>query len=289
MKKIGWNLSKSYYFMKNAIKKLIVVMRLQKISYRIFDLYAYFFRFVTVSRDGITYSLDLKESVDRGIFLLGWEPLTINWLKSNLKPGDTVIEVGANVGAHSLIISNLISPNGFLYAFEPTNYAFLKLNTNFNLNPLLKNNTELVQLFVSDKDNSKSNSKIRSSWIVNKSDRLADEMDENFQGSVVNLDDFFEGLDKLNLLKIDVDGFDYRVLQGSKKLISIHKPIVFIELGEIDLQKNNNSIEDIINFFSELEYSGILENGEKISSYQQVLAYLESSTHVNGIFRYNSN
>lgn len=274
--------------MKNTIKKLIIIMGLQKISYRIFDLYAYFFRFVTVSRDGITYSLDLKESVDRGIFLLGWEPLTINWLNSNLKPGDTVIEVGANVGAHSLIISNLISPNGFLYAFEPTNYAFLKLNTNFNLNPLLKTNTELLQLFVSDKDNSKSNSKIRSSWIVNKSDHLADEMDENFQGSVVNLDDFFDGLDKLDLLKIDVDGFDYRVLLGSKKLISIHKPIVFIELGEIDLQKNSNSIEDIINFFNELEYSGILESGEAISSYQQVLACLESSTHVNGIFRYNT-
>lgn len=272
--------------MKKILKKIIIFMRLQKVSYKIFDLYSYFFRFVTVSRDGITYALDLQESVDRGIFLLGWEPLTINWLNSNLKSGDKVIEVGANVGAHSLIISNLIGPEGLLYAFEPTNYAYSKLKTNFSLNPDLIKNTQLIQLFVSDKDNAKSNSKIRSSWIVNKSDDLADEMDENFDGSIVNLDNFFEDLDSLKLLKIDVDGFDFKVLQGAEMLISNLKPIVFIELGEKDLQKNGDSVEDIINFFHKLEYSGMLESGEQILSYGQVLDLMENRTHINGIFTY---
>ncbi len=272
--------------MKKILKKIIIFMRLQTVAYKIFDLYSYFFRFVTVSRDGITYALDLQESVDRGIFLLGWEPLTINWLNSNLKSGDRVIEVGANVGAHSLIISNLIGPKGLLYAFEPTNYAYSKLKTNFNLNPDLIKNTQLIQLFVSDKDNAKSNSKIRSSWIVNKSDDLADEMDENFDGSIVNLDNFFEDLDSLKLLKIDVDGFDFKVLQGAEMLISNLKPIVFIELGEKDLQKNGDSVEDIINFFHKLEYSGMLESGEQILSYGQVLDLMENRTHINGIFTY---
>ena len=272
--------------MKKILKKIIIFMRLQTVAYKIFDLYSYFFRFVTVSRDGITYALDLQESVDRGIFLLGWEPLTINWLNSNLKSGDKVIEVGANVGAHSLIISNLIGPKGLLYAFEPTNYAYSKLKTNFNLNPDLIKNTQLIQLFVSDKDNAKSNSKIRSSWIVNKSDDLADEMDENFDGSIVNLDNFFEDLDSLKLLKIDVDGFDFKVLQGAEMLISNLKPIVFIELGEKDLQKNGDSVEDIINFFHKLEYSGMLESGEQILSYGQVLDLMENRTHINGIFTY---
>ena len=86
-------------------------------------------------RDGITYSLDLRESVDRGIFLLGWEPLTISWLNKNLKTGDVIIEVGANIGAHSLIMSSIIGPDGSLYCFEPTNFAFDKLTTNFALNP----------------------------------------------------------------------------------------------------------------------------------------------------------
>ena len=275
--------------MKKILKKIIIFMRLQTVAYKIFDLYSYFFRFVTVSRDGITYELDLRESVDRGIYLLGWEPLTINWLKSNLEPGDKVIEVGANIGAHSLTISNLIGPMGFLYAFEPTNYAYSKLKKNFNLNPLLIKNTELIQSFVSDKDNSKTHSKIRSSWVVNKSDDLADEMDENFHGTIVNLDNFFEDLDSLKLLKIDVDGFDFKVLQGAETLISKLKPIVFVELGEKDLQKNGDSIGDIIHFFHKLDYSGVLESGEKILSYEHVLDLIESRTHTNGIFRYKKN
>ena len=123
------------FFLKTAIKSIIIKLRMQKMAYAFFNIYAYFFRYQTVMRDGITYSLDLRESVDRGIFLLGWEPLTISWLNKNLKIGDVVIEVGANIGAHSLIMSSIIGPDGSLYCFEPTNFAFDKLTTNFALNP----------------------------------------------------------------------------------------------------------------------------------------------------------
>ena len=84
---------------------------------------------------------------------------------------------------------------------------------------------------------------------INKSDFEADQMDEEFFGEIIVLDDFFENLDNLNLLKIDVDGFDYKVLQGCRNLILDHKPIIFIELGEKDLNKNGDSVVDIVNFF----------------------------------------
>ena len=41
-------------------------------------------------------------------------------------------------------------------------------------------------------------------------------------------------------------------------------PIIFIELGEKDLNKNGDSVVDIVNFFDEVNYSGVLENGELI-------------------------
>ena len=269
---------------KRILKKIIVTLHMQKIAYFLFNIYASIYRYHTVQRDGIFFALDLIESVDRGIFLAGWEPLTIKWLKENLHPGDVVIEVGANVGAHSLIISQIIGDTGKLYVFEPTDYAFKKLQSNYDLNKNLAQNTTLNKLFVSNKENAKKNFKIRSSWKVNKTKKIADKMDENFSGEIINIDNFFKGLSRVNLIKIDVDGFDFKVLQGAEDIIRLHQPTIFVELGEADLQKNGDSVEKVINFFSDLNYSGVLENGEIITSASKLKGSLKLATHSNGIF-----
>jgi FkbM family methyltransferase len=272
---------------KTLIKKIIIILNFQKLVYYLFSIYASIFRYQIVIRDGIKYQLDLQESVDRGIFLLGWEPLTIKWLHDNLKSGDTIIEVGANIGAHSLIMSSIIGADGALHCFEPTDFAFKKLTTNFSLNPSLPINSTLYKSYVSNSENTKSNHKIRSSWIVNKSDEISEQMDENFDGEIIVLDIFFEDLNSLDFIKIDVDGFDFKVLQGAKKIIAKHKPTVFIELGEKDLNKNGDSVKDVITFFKELNYSGVLESGEAISTSEALIDTLEGLTHTNGIFKHN--
>ena len=158
------------------------------------------------------------------------------------------------------------------------------MSHNFSLNPILKKNTHLIKAYASNDISTKSKNKIRSSWVINKSDFEADQMDEEFFGEIIVLDDFFENLDNLNLLKIDVDGFDYKVLQGCRNLILDHKPIIFIELGEKDLNKNGDSVVDIVNFFDEVNYSGVLENGELIESDKKLISDLQTVTHINGIF-----
>jgi FkbM family methyltransferase len=273
--------------LKVVLKKIIIILRIQNLSYYIFNFYASMFRYHEVMRDGIHYQLDLKESVDRGIYLLGWEPLTIKWLRENLSPGDFVIEVGANIGAHSLIISKIIGQNGRLEAFEPTNYAFKKLQTNFLLNPALKQNTNLHKLYVSNAVKKKSIHKVRSSWVVNKSHIAANKMDEEYSGEIIILDEFFRNLDRLDFLKIDVDGFDFKVLEGAKNIIQRFRTIVFIELSEVDLNKNNNSVSDIISYFNDINYYGSLENGLKINSPEDVIEFLSGATHTNGIFKPN--
>jgi len=271
--------------LKIVLKRLIVLLRLQKFFYYLFNLFASIFRYHQVIRDDIHYKLDLKESVDRGIFLLGWEPLTIKWLNDNLKSGDRVIEVGANVGAHSLMIAKLIGSSGSLDAFEPTDYAFKKLKINFSLNPLLQQNTKIHKLYVSNFQDKKSKHKIRSSWIVNKSEKLANEMDEEYSGEIITLDEFFTNLERLDFLKVDVDGFDFKVLEGAQKIIQSLRPTVFIELSEIDLNRNNNSVTDILNFFKNLNYIGHLEDGKIIDTPENLLAHLSGASHTNGIFR----
>jgi len=81
--------------------KLQPVIKIVKSILQVFlNTMLYFKRFHLVKRKGIFYILDLKESVDRAVFLFGNERRTISYLRRFIKPGHTVIEVGSNVGSH---------------------------------------------------------------------------------------------------------------------------------------------------------------------------------------------
>jgi precorrin-6B methylase 2 len=76
--------------------------------------------------------------IDFGTFLCGWEPTTIDFLTKSLDHGDIAIEVGAIVGAHTLLMAKLTGDDGNIYAFEPTDFALNKLRKNILLNPKIK-------------------------------------------------------------------------------------------------------------------------------------------------------
>jgi hypothetical protein len=68
-------------------------------------------------RNGITWELDLQEGIDFSIFLLGgFELATLRLHDSILGPGDSVLDVGANIGAHTLPFARLLGKAGRVYA-----------------------------------------------------------------------------------------------------------------------------------------------------------------------------
>src|SRR2546423_1295891 len=91
---------------------------------------------VTVIRQGVKWTLDLNEGIDFSIWLLGgFEPQTLRQYEKLVKPGSTVIDIGANVGAHTLPFARLVGKSGRVVAFEPTKWAIGKLKRNLELNP----------------------------------------------------------------------------------------------------------------------------------------------------------
>ena len=56
------------------------------------------------------------------------EPETIEWIESNVKPNDVVLDIGANVGAYSLIMGKLVGEGGIIYSFEPNWVNYHQLN-----------------------------------------------------------------------------------------------------------------------------------------------------------------
>src|SRR5215203_3293686 len=89
-----------------------------------------------VVRDCITYDLDLTQGIDFAIYLGGmFERNTAIALGKLTKPASLVLDIGANIGAHTLRLAKLVGPEGRVMAFEPTDFAFRKLRRNLELNP----------------------------------------------------------------------------------------------------------------------------------------------------------
>src|SRR6202158_5363177 len=100
-------------------------------------------------RDGVTYDLDLSQGIDFAIYLGNiYERQTKAALRRLVSPGSLVLDIGANIGAHTLHLAQLVGPNGRVTAFEPTDYAFRKLGRNLELNPELKSRVTACHCFL---------------------------------------------------------------------------------------------------------------------------------------------
>ena len=119
-----------------------------------------------IVRNGIKYEIDLSEGIDLSLFLFGNFQKHVSQNKCLSLPQDAIIfDVGANSGIMSLQFAKLV-PLGKVYSFEPTFYAFSKLEKNLELNPELAKRIVAIQSFVSSSTSEEPNIKAYASWKV---------------------------------------------------------------------------------------------------------------------------
>jgi FkbM family methyltransferase len=174
-------------------------------------------------------------------------------LQKIVKKNQNVIDVGANIGRYSFKLSKLVGKNGLVYAFEPMNKSFLtflalitfsKVKNILPFNFALSNKSNFV--FMKELESSQKKNYIfgtqTESKIVNKK-----------KNSIVKYCIELDKIDikkKISFIKIDCEGFELEVLQGSKRLIKKNKPIILFEY---------NDNKKVINYLKSLGYNEILK------------------------------
>jgi len=216
----------------------------------------------TVSRGGLRWQLDLSEGIDFAIYLLGaFERSTVNTLEKLVKPGDVVFDIGANIGAHTLGLARSVGPSGRVYGFEPAAFAFAKLRANLALNPDLDSRTFPRQILLSASAADPSEAEIYASWPLEAMDSVHPKHRGELvttRGAVVDTLNHFverEGIDRLDLIKMDVDGHELPVLQGGLGMIKKFRPILVMELSPYVHREHHHDFAEFVALLRDAGYS----------------------------------
>ena len=185
---------------------------------------------VLKTRFGFKIKLDpsFDKNIENVIYERGvYEQGTTEYIRQTLKTGDCFVDVGANIGYLALVAAAKTGKSGKVFAFEPVKSTFDILHQNKVLNEFeqletfqfaLGNKTEKLIIYP-EKENRGGAS------IVNQRSEKGEEIE------VKRLDDM--QLDtKVNMLKIDVEGFEWEVLKGAERTIKKDRPILILEYSQ---------------------------------------------------------
>jgi len=175
-----------------------------------------------------------------------------NLIKNYVSPGDTVADVGANMGYYSLWMSRFTGTTGKVIAFEPDAVNFKRLKNNISINHL-SNNIEAVKKAVGNIDGN-----ISFTTGMDGENHIAQNNNENItQVASVKPDSFFaeKNIEHIVYMKIDVEGFELEVLRGSLNYL-MQKKIEIIQL-EINQTISNSgaSVNELSGFLQMLSYT----------------------------------
>lgn len=179
----------------------------------------------------------------------------INFLINFIKPGMVIIDIGANIGLYSLLSAWLTEENGFVYSFEPTPRTFITLQENAKQyrniitieKALLDDEREITFFDYGPKY----------SFLNTINNRISKHLSflKKYTKPINLKTEVFDNLLRKkqikipDLIKIDVEGSEFHVLNGMKETIIRHRPYVTIEVGggEEWRENNINSINFLLN------------------------------------------
>lgn len=200
-----------------------------------------------------------KDYATYGIYFFGtYDPSMTSVFSHLIKPGETVWDIGTERGWFTLQMASLVGENGRVDSFEAFPPTVEKLKNNVNLNNF--NWVHVNGVAVSD-----SNSKM---WFVPPSNKVTNNVSflddcngvgyltakhepDAIEVDTINLDDYYESqkIEKLSLIKIDIEGAEVSALKGAQKLILKDRPIIAIEYNRPTALRAESSIEELNELF----------------------------------------
>jgi FkbM family methyltransferase len=165
------------------------------------------------------------------------------WLRDRLRPGDNVVDIGANVGAYTSLAADLVGAAGHVYAIEPGPENVSALQDKFRDRPNVTviaaaagDRAGTVSLFLDRRDG-------RRHSVA--SDNVG-KAGGSIQVEQISLDDAFGTLPHLAAIKIDAQGAEHHILRGGHRVLRNLKPALALELWPQGLINLGATARDVL-------------------------------------------
>lgn len=196
------------------------------------------------------------------------KPIT-QLLGKTIKVGDTVLDIGAHIGYHTLTMAKLAGPGGKVYAFEPDPMSFALLKKNVEVNGY--QNVVLVQKAVSNKNGQEK------LYIGKKSNALNRIYNSRHGQSSINiesvrLDDFIKG--RIDLIKIDINGGEGIAFQGMQSVL-LRTSKIILEFYPVFAREGGSEPMHFLNTLREAGFKLRQIKGENLEPVEDLKLFLE--------------
>jgi FkbM family methyltransferase len=200
-----------------------------------------------------------------------WEP-DIEPIKRLVKPGDSVIDLGANIGWYSHVLANLVGECGRVYSIEPIPETFRLLSAVAAARGLV--NVELLNVAVSDKDGSAlmeiplheyGGKNYYQAKIVPGS-QPSNSSNKQYSVSVRSLDSLFQPIaERVSFIKCDVEGHELAAFKGAGKFLQVRKPAIMIEVAG-HFEKEGSSAHELYGMLKGYGYMPFILEGRHLKA-----------------------
>ncbi|MEY4681931.1 MAG: FkbM family methyltransferase [Alphaproteobacteria bacterium] len=205
--------------------------------------------------DGLLFHCDTQSFLEWYIFFYGaFRPEVSRLINRMLRPGQVAIDIGANVGMHSVIMANRVGPTGHVVVFEPDPHPMGRLRRNMALNGIDWVTT--VEAAVSARsetrtfylhDDTIGNFANASLVAANVGKQTA-----SVEMQVVSIDEWMRDnpLPRVDVVKLLAQGEEYNALQGMRGLIERDRPKIFFLYEPSYWHRQDLELMDAVKFFA---------------------------------------
>jgi FkbM family methyltransferase len=190
---------------------------------------------------GFDYFCDVSRDGPQGLlYLLGEHNISeAQLVKSLLRPGMRVADVGANIGYYTLMIAQVVGQNGHIFAIEPSPENLPELRTNIEANGI---SATVLPVAVG-------NRRAMVGFLTGINGGIAEvQKQASYRVQQQTLDDLIPP-DGVDFLKLDIEGCEHAALMGADRVLQ-SRPILFAEIHPRELRTQGSSCKAVISLLT---------------------------------------